>query len=276
VTPATSPDAPPAGGAARWPAWLAPAAFVLALGLIFCASGVIAVVRRALGEGAAASPAATIAGTVVQDVAWLVAALLLVVQLGRPALADFGLSRLPARRALAGVILAGAGFYGVSAAYGALVGGGGGQDVLESLGADRGTGYFVATAVLVIVLAPVCEELFFRGFMYRALRNRLRPLPAAGVIGLVFGSLHFTGSGTLVLIPVLVLLGVTFCLLYERTGSLVPAICLHVVNNTVALAAADEVDAAPLALAIGAAMLATCLLVGRQLPARAAVVTSRS
>ena len=46
-------------------------------------------------------------------------------------------------------------------------------------------------SLAVIVVAPVTEEFFFRGFFYRALRNRLRVWSAALIDGLVFGSLHF-------------------------------------------------------------------------------------
>ena len=58
-------------------------------------------------------------------------------------------------------------------------------------------------ASIVIVLAPFAEELFFRGFVYRALRNRLSTAQATGVVAVVFGSIHYSGPETMPLLPVL-------------------------------------------------------------------------
>ncbi|MCW3018185.1 MAG: hypothetical protein JWN10_493 [Solirubrobacterales bacterium] len=39
-------------------------------------------------------------------------------------------------------------------------------------------------------IAPVVEEIFFRGLLYRALRNRLAVIPAAAIDGVIFGLGH--------------------------------------------------------------------------------------
>ena len=56
----------------------------------------------------------------------------------------------------------------------------------------------------------------------------------------------------------LALLGVIFCLLYERTGSLYPAIALHAINNSIATVEADS--AAPSAAAFGALVVGGCIV----------------
>jgi membrane protease YdiL (CAAX protease family) len=76
------------------------------------------------------------------------------------------------------------------------------------------------------VTAPVAEEVFFRGVLYRSLRNRLPILPAALLAGCLFGFVHITGY-PLDTLPVKAAFGVIACLLYERTGSLLPGIALH-------------------------------------------------
>ena len=74
----------------------------------------------------------------------------------------------------------------------------------------------------------------------RAALERNKPqdlprVPAALLAGAVFGLLHaFTGISA---VPPLIALGFVFCLLYEKTGSIVPGILLHMLNNSVALAA---------------------------------------
>jgi membrane protease YdiL (CAAX protease family) len=114
----------------------------------------------------------------------------------------------------------------------------------------------MAVGVATIVVAPVAEELFFRSFFYRALRTRLRIWPAALIGGIVFGSLHFQGTDTAIILPVIAVFGVGQCLLYERTGSVFSVIATHAAFNTVAMLAV--VPAA--ALAIGATVLLLCLV----------------
>jgi membrane protease YdiL (CAAX protease family) len=87
-----------------------------------------------------------------------------------------------------------------------------------------------ATAVLtgfaLAVSAPVVEEIFFRGLLYRALRNRLNVAYAAVIAGVLFGLVH-ASTYPLDTLPPKVVFGVLACLLYEYTGSLYPSIALH-------------------------------------------------
>lgn len=94
----------------------------------------------------------------------------------------------------------------------------------------------VPIQVLLIVFgAAIAEEICFRGMLFGGLRERLPKVPAALIAGLVFGALHaFTGISA---VPPLIALGFVFCLLYEKTGSIVPGMLLHMLNNSVALLA---------------------------------------
>jgi membrane protease YdiL (CAAX protease family) len=73
--------------------------------------------------------------------------------------------------------------------------------------------------------APVAEEIFFRGFLYRSLRNRLTVLPACLIAAVLFALVHtqYPLPGKLIV----GCFGVITCLLYERTGSLLPGIAIH-------------------------------------------------
>ena len=89
--------------------------------------------------------------------------------------------------------------------------------------------------LLIVFGAAIAEEICFRGMLFGGLRERLPKVPAALVAGLVFGALHaFTGISA---VPPLIALGFVFCLLYEKTGSIVPGMLLHMLNNSVALLA---------------------------------------
>jgi membrane protease YdiL (CAAX protease family) len=153
-------------------------------------------------------------------------------------------------------------FYVFALTYFAIFQPDGEQEVTESLGADESTLALIVAGFVVIVVAPVAEEFFFRGFFYRALRGSLPVLAAAAIDGVIFGAIHFTGGDTLSLLPMLAALGFMFCLVYERTGSLYPVIALHALNNSIAYTA-QEPDGWPASLALGAAMIAGCAIVPR-------------
>lgn len=91
--------------------------------------------------------------------------------------------------------------------------------------ADQSTAVIALTGLVAVAGAPIVEEVFFRGFLYRSLRNRMHILPACLVVGAVFGIGHT--QYPLLVRPVLAGFGVITCLMYERTGSLLPGIAMH-------------------------------------------------
>jgi membrane protease YdiL (CAAX protease family) len=101
------------------------------------------------------------------------------------------------------------------------------KDIAESFGP---TGIQV---LLIVIAAPIAEETCFRGMLFGGLREKLPRLAAALITGLIFGALHvLTGVSA---VPPLIVLGFLLALLYERTGSIVPGILLHMINNSIAL-----------------------------------------
>jgi membrane protease YdiL (CAAX protease family)/uncharacterized RDD family membrane protein YckC len=109
------------------------------------------------------------------------------------------------------------------------------EDVGGELGVGNSSVLIAVTAVLmIVVLAPVAEELFFRGFIFAGLRSRWSLWPAAIVSGLIFGAVHAT-TGITTVVP-LAALGLALCWLYDRTGSLWPCVMAHAINNGLALA----------------------------------------
>jgi membrane protease YdiL (CAAX protease family) len=112
-------------------------------------------------------------------------------------------------------------------AYTLLVGEPEQEDIAESFGSVP------VQILLIAVAAPISEEVCFRGMLFGGLRERWPRIPAALLAGLIFGALHaLTGLSA---VPPLIFFGFVLCLLYERTGSIVPGIILHVLNNSVAL-----------------------------------------
>lgn len=84
---------------------------------------------------------------------------------------------------------------------------------------------------LIGVIVPIGEEIFFRGLTYGALRRVLRRPFAVVVSALFFAGVHFQ---PVEILPILIL-GVILASLYEYTGSLVPGMIAHGMNNLAAL-----------------------------------------
>jgi membrane protease YdiL (CAAX protease family) len=98
----------------------------------------------------------------------------------------------------------------------------------------KGFGAIPIQILLIVVAAPVSEEICFRGMLFGGLREKLPRLVAALLCGLIFGALHALTGITAV--PPLIVFGFLLALLYERTGSILPGMILHMLNNIVALA----------------------------------------
>lgn len=97
----------------------------------------------------------------------------------------------------------------------------------------------LALAVMAaVVLAPVAEELLFRGLLHRSLRRRSRIVPATALSSVLFAVVHVdvAFSQPLALVG-LTLVGVILAIAYERTGSLLVPIVIHAVHNAVTIAA---------------------------------------
>jgi membrane protease YdiL (CAAX protease family) len=96
-----------------------------------------------------------------------------------------------------------------------------------------GFGPIPVQILLIAIAAPISEEICFRGMLFGGLRERLPRVAAALIAGLIFGGLHALTGVTAV--PPLIFFGFVLALLYEKTGSIVPCILLHMLNNSVAL-----------------------------------------
>jgi uncharacterized protein len=219
-----------------WPAWYGIAALGMALVVAVVASGILFAVINGLGADIKSdSPGVNIVATLIQDAALAGCAVWLASRVARPRPQQFGIRAVSLKQALKWGGIAIAIYLGFQLAYVQLVHPDQQQTTLEDLGAGNGTALTVLIGVLVVGVAPAVEEFFFRGFFYGALRTQFPFLVAALLDGLVFGAVHApTGVEA---VPPLIALGFAFCLLYEATGSIIPGIVLHTLNNMVAFGA---------------------------------------
>ncbi len=95
----------------------------------------------------------------------------------------------------------------------------------------------LAFVVLATAVAPVLEELLFRGLVLRGLMLRLGFWPAALVSSVCFGLFHAQSLGrdSVVIVAATAVFGLGLCLLTRRTGRLGPGIGVHALRNAVAI-----------------------------------------
>jgi membrane protease YdiL (CAAX protease family) len=86
---------------------------------------------------------------------------------------------------------------------------------------------------IVVLAAPLAEELFFRGFLYRGLRRRWAVWPSALLSGGLFGLAHLQGESFLLIVPPLIVVGVGLALIFEYRQTLLASMSAHALFNLV-------------------------------------------
>jgi len=251
----------PEGAAPRWPAWYAGIGFLVALISTLVIVGILAAATDADPDNP--DPAFTAVATFLQGLIFIGTAVLFASFTRKPRPEHFGLRPTRFWPAVGWAGLGMLSFYLLVALYTVVVQPDAEQSVAQDLGADQGTFGMIAAGFMVVCVAPVAEEFFFRGFFYRALRSRWSVLGAAAIDGLLFGVIHydFSGADALLILPPLAVLGFIFCLVYERTGSIYPTIAMHALNNAIAFGVTVENGSVPLVL--GPLMLLACATIPR-------------
>jgi membrane protease YdiL (CAAX protease family) len=223
-------------GRAGWPPWLSIAAFAAGFGVTIVL-GIVVIIGGSVFGVSENAPGLNIGLTLVQNAALVGAAYGFAAMSGRPSAADFGLRPTRFWRTIGVLVLVWIGFLLVSWIWSVVVGLDEQQSLPDELGADGPLPNVLAVVVLITVIAPLGEELFFRGFFFGSLRNWRGPWLAAVLTGVVFGLIHAGSAPVGYLVP-LAFFGFGLCLLYHFSGSLYPCIALHALNNSIALGAA--------------------------------------
>ncbi len=96
---------------------------------------------------------------------------------------------------------------------------------------DGNMGMKLAVAFAAVVMAPICEEVVYRGFIYQMLKQYSGRIVACILSALLFSVIH----GALVQSLPLFIFGVVQCLLFEKTRSVLLPIVVHAIYNTASL-----------------------------------------
>ena len=108
------------------------------------------------------------------------------------------------------------------------------EGMKQAMKVSREPAQLLAALLVMAVLAPLAEELVFRGLLYGWLESRWNSGVAFVVSSLAFAAAHYEPAHIVLVLP----LGLLFGYLRRRTGSLVPSLAAHMANNGFAMVAA--------------------------------------
>ena len=106
------------------------------------------------------------------------------------------------------------------------------QPIVGLFLAEKNTALIVLSSLIAAVFGPIIEEIFFRGVMYNAVKRKAGVFWGILVTSVLFSFLHTHAASYFLVgfIPIAIL-GAALAYLYEKTGSLIPSMTLHVLNN---------------------------------------------
>jgi membrane protease YdiL (CAAX protease family) len=93
-------------------------------------------------------------------------------------------------------------------------------------------------ALLALMVAPMVEELFFRGCLFRSLRDRHSFPVAAIASAFCFGLVHYVPGpwqDSLLLMTIMVFTGLGLAWFYDRRGNIVASMAAHATFNLIGL-----------------------------------------
>lgn len=107
------------------------------------------------------------------------------------------------------------------------------QEVVEAARQADDLAERLGFALIIAVVAPILEEMLFRGALLDALKARTSTTRAVWWTGVIFGLVHALDPAAFLLVPALVALGVILGFVRERSGSLSKPILMHMGFNAV-------------------------------------------
>lgn len=87
--------------------------------------------------------------------------------------------------------------------------------------------------ISAVVIAPIAEEVLFRGYFYPALKRHIGGVHSAWITAALFAGIH----GNLAGFAGLTVLALTLTIAFERTGSLLVSIIMHAGHNAITVMA---------------------------------------
>ena len=105
-----------------------------------------------------------------------------------------------------------------------------GQSQDTGFGPFMSGGEKIIAFLVLVVAAPIVEEIIFRGWLYGKLRARLNAVVSVLIVSVLFGIMHFQWNVGVNVFA----LSVVLCILREITGTIYAGILTHMIKNGIA------------------------------------------
>lgn len=94
--------------------------------------------------------------------------------------------------------------------------------------------YGLLIVLLVCIIAPIVEEIVYRGAMLKGLEKlKIHPTVALIISSLIFGFIHVLTAGDYAQVFPYIFMGLVLGYVYQKTKSIVASICVHMLINTI-------------------------------------------
>lgn len=143
-------------------------------------------------------------------------------------------------------------------------------------------GFLIGTLILVGGLPAICEELLFRGYIQTRLVKRMPAMVAVLIASVLFAAFHLDPVHVMAVLPIGLWLG----FLRHASGSILPAMLAHAINNLLSVISVMPEQADPLAapsallslglLGFGIPCLLAAVVAGFRYPAREAIAKQQA
>ena len=101
------------------------------------------------------------------------------------------------------------------------------QEIVNNIKTSNNSTELIIAFIMIVIIAPIIEEILFRGLIYRVIKRLLGPFFSAFISSLLFSFVHLN----LLSFPYLFILGVILCVFYENENTIITPILVHSILN---------------------------------------------
>jgi membrane protease YdiL (CAAX protease family) len=101
------------------------------------------------------------------------------------------------------------------------------QEIVRNIRISNNSTELLSMFIMIVILAPIIEEIIFRGLIYRVFKRLLGPLFGAFISSILFSFVHLN----LLSFSYLFIFGIILCVYYEKEKTIITPIIMHSILN---------------------------------------------
>ena len=101
------------------------------------------------------------------------------------------------------------------------------QEIVRNIRISNNSTELLSVFIMIVIIAPIIEEIIFRGLIYRVFKGLLGPFFGAFISSILFSFVHLN----LLSFPYLFIFGIILCLYCEKEKTIITPILMHSILN---------------------------------------------